>query len=336
MVTNIDVNEIIAQKVEKDNAIKEQQEKKKQLEKVEFNVNNYLDTRLGPNENEKTLTIRLLPFSATELSPFKKIKVHSVKMKNDKGQKVWKKFMCPVGMGKDDKCPFCEMSEKARILKYNETNEATRKDYGDIEFMNMAKDYWLVRCIDRAHEDHGVKFWRFPDSKKGEGVFDKIISLIKTRQAKGKDIVDLYKGKDLIITVTKSKASNGKETMVYNITDDDEIKPLHEDETVMEKWVNDPKRWEDVYSIKSYEYMDIVVQGEYPVWSKTLNRWIAKADADKIAVEAREQQVKENLMPQTQDFSTFTVNTGSTRTEMSIEANGNTQPSNPIDDDLPF
>ena len=104
----------------------------------------------------------------------------------------------------------------------------------------------------------------------------------------------------------------------------------------MEKWVNDPKRWEDVYSIKSYEYMDIVVQGEYPVWSKTLNRWIAKADADKIAVEAREQQVKENLMPQTQDFSTFTVNTGSTRTEMSIEANGNTQPSNPIDDDLPF
>ena len=68
MVTNIDVNEIIAQKVEKDNAIKEQQEKKKQLEKVEFNVNNYLDTRLGPDENEKTLTIRLLPFSATERS----------------------------------------------------------------------------------------------------------------------------------------------------------------------------------------------------------------------------------------------------------------------------
>ena len=228
------------------------------------------------------------------------------------------------------------MSEKARILKYNETNEAVRKDYGDIEFMNMAKDYWLVRCIDRAHEDHGVKFWRFPDSKKGEGVFDKIISLIKTRQAKGKDIVDLYNGKDLIITVTKSKASNGKETMVYNITDDDEIKPLHEDETVMEKWVNDPKRWEDVYSIKSYEYMDIVVQGEYPVWSKTLNRWIAKSDADKIAVEAKEQQVKENLMPQTQDFSTFTVNTGSTRTEMSIETNGQTQSSNPIDDDLPF
>ena len=40
MVTNIDVNEIIAQKVEKDNAIKELQEKKKQLEKVEFNVDN--------------------------------------------------------------------------------------------------------------------------------------------------------------------------------------------------------------------------------------------------------------------------------------------------------
>ena len=141
MVTNIDVNEIIAQKVEKDEALKQAQEKKKQFTKVEFNVNNYLDTRLSKDENEKEITIRLLPFSSTELSPFKKIKVHSVKMTNDKGQKVWKKFMCPIGMGKDDKCPFCEMSEKAKNLKFNETNEAKKKEYGNIEFMNKSKDY---------------------------------------------------------------------------------------------------------------------------------------------------------------------------------------------------
>ena len=62
MVTNIDVNEIIAQKVEKDEALKQAQEKKKQFTKVEFNVNNYLDTRLSKDENEKEITIRLLPF----------------------------------------------------------------------------------------------------------------------------------------------------------------------------------------------------------------------------------------------------------------------------------
>ena len=58
MVTNIDVNEIIAQKVEKDEALKQAQEKKKQFSKVEFNVNNYLDTRLSKDENEKEITIR--------------------------------------------------------------------------------------------------------------------------------------------------------------------------------------------------------------------------------------------------------------------------------------
>lgn len=57
MVTNIDVNEIIAQKVEKDEAIKKAQEKKKKVTKVEFNVNNYLDTRLSKDENEKEITI---------------------------------------------------------------------------------------------------------------------------------------------------------------------------------------------------------------------------------------------------------------------------------------
>ena len=49
MVTNIDVTEFIAKNVEKDNAIKELQEKMIQLENVEFNVDNYLDTRLGLN-----------------------------------------------------------------------------------------------------------------------------------------------------------------------------------------------------------------------------------------------------------------------------------------------
>ena len=105
----------------------------------------------------------------------------------------------------------------------------------------------------------------------------------------------------------------------------------------MEKWVYDSKKWEDVYSIKPYDYMDIVVQGEYPVWSKTLNRYIAKTDADKIEKEAKAQQIQENLTPQSTDFSSFTVDTGSTKTEMAIEATSKTStPVKSYEDDLPF
>lgn len=84
--------------------------------------------------------------------------------------------------------------------------------------------------------------------------------------------------------------------------------------------------------------MDIVVQGEYPVWSKTLNRFIAKTDADKIEEEAKVQQIQENLTPQSTDFSSFTVDTGSTKTEMTIEASqpAPVQASNVQEDDLPF
>ena len=46
MVTNVNVESIIAQKVEKENAIKEAQEKKAKFNKVEFNTDHYLNTRL--------------------------------------------------------------------------------------------------------------------------------------------------------------------------------------------------------------------------------------------------------------------------------------------------
>lgn len=324
MVTNVNVESIIAQKAQKDEALKESQAKKNQFNKVEFNPDHYLNTRLENNEDEKELVIRLLPFSQTELSPFKKVHVHSVKMINEKGQKVWKKFMCPIGMEKSDKCPFCETSAEARRLKFECDDDIRKKEYGNIEFMNKSKDYWLVRCIDRNNENHGVKFWRFPDARNGKGIYDEMYALFQTKQKRGINIFDLYNGKDLIVTVTRQKDNAGKESLVYHIQDDEVTSPLKKDvngnadEATMEKWVNDPITWEDVYSIKDYDYMALVVQGEYPVWSKNLNKWIAKSDADKIAEEAKVQEIQENLTPQTKDFSEYTITSGNTRTENRI------------------
>ena len=318
MVVNISAESVTAQKVEKDEAAKKAQEKKVKFGKVEFSEDHYLDTRLSKNEKEKEIVIRLLPFSETELSPFKKIHVHSVKMVNENGEKVWKKFMCPIGMGKSDKCPFCETAEEAKRMKYEATEEKLKKDYGNIEFMNMRKDYWLVRCIDRAHEDHGVKFWRFPDARNGEGIWDKIYALFDAKKKRGVNIFDLYEGKDLIVTVKKQADSSGKEKMVYLISDDEEKRPLADTEEQMEAWVNDPMTWEDVYSIKDYDYMSIVVNGEYPVFNKSLNKWVSKSQNDKIEAEYKEQEIKENMRATTTDFSSFTVDTGYTQTEQEV------------------
>lgn len=330
-MVNVDSESVMAQKVEKEEAVKKSQEKKIKFGNVEFDEKHYLNTRLAKDEKEKEIVIRLLPFSETELSPFKKIYVHSVKVPGDNGEKKWKKFMCPIGMHKSDKCPFCETAKKAKKLKFEADNEELKKRYNSIEFMNSPKDYWLVRCIDRANEDDGVKFWRFPDAKDGDGIWDKIYALFETKKRRGVEIFDLYKGKDLVITVKKQTDSAGKEKMVYQIQDDEVVRPLSESEEQMEKWVNDPMKWDDVYSIKDYDYMSLVVQGEVPVWSKDLNKWISKTESDKITQEAEKQEAEENLRPESKDFSTFTVDTGSTRHNESVESDTNN-----VEDELPF
>ena len=187
--------------------------------------------------------------------------------------------------------------------------------------MYQPKNYWLVRCIDRAHEDHGVKFWRFPDAKNGDGIWDKIVSLIETKQRRGVEILDLYKGKDLVITVKRQPDSSGKEKMVYQIQDDETTRPLADTEEQMEMWVNDPMKWEDVYTIKDYDYLSLVVEGEYPIWSKEENKWVAKGELNKSKeIESESEETEDDST----DYSSFDNNTS-----------GN-ESSSGDDDDLPF
>lgn len=305
-MVNVSTESIIAQKVEKEESMKKAQEKKIKFGNVEFDEKHYLNTRLTKSEDKKEIVIRLLPFSQTELSPFKKVHVHSVRVLNENGEKQWKKFMCPVKMKKADKCPFCEIAADARKRRFDATDEAVKKEWNDVEFMNTVKDYWIVRCIDREHEEDGVKFWRFPDAKNGEGIWDKIYALFETKKKRGVEIFDLYNGKDLVITVTR-QMQGSKEKLVYQVQDDENVKPLSESEEQMEKWVNDPMRWEDVYSIKDYDYLSIMAAGDYPVWNKEMNKWIPKTESEKMEEEIEDENSSDNS--NLDNLSKFTVDT---------------------------
>ena len=100
-MVNVNSESVIAQKVEKEEAIKKAQEKKTKFN-VEFDEKHYLNTRLSKGEDKREIVVRLLPFSEKETSPFKKVYVHSVKITNEKGEKQWKKFMCPEEMAKSE------------------------------------------------------------------------------------------------------------------------------------------------------------------------------------------------------------------------------------------
>ena len=293
----------------------EQEQKTFTPKKTQFNEKNYLQARLSDKETSKTLTIRLLPFSPEGGSPFKKVFMHTVKVNKEVAPNGWKTFVCPTHNKKDgeamgDGCPFCETSAKAKELKSKALDESTKKRYGDIEFLNKVKEMWIVRCIERDHEEDGVKFWLFNSSKKKDGVYDKIMNLAKIRAEaaarKGNDysIFDLNNGLDLIITLTKT--ADNKTSI--QIVDDGFPSPLTDDFDLGMKWIQDDKNWYDVYTVKSYDYMAIIAQGGIPVFNKELNKYVDKEEMNKIKEEAEKKRIEEELTEETKDYSAINDN----------------------------
>lgn len=290
----------------------EQEQKALTPTKTQFNEKNYLQARLSDKETSKTLTIRLLPFSPEGGTPFKKVYMHTVKVNKEVSPSGWKTFVCPPHNKKDgevmgDACPFCETSAKARELKYNALDEGTKKRYGDIEFLNRVKEMWIVRCIERGHEEDGVKFWLFNTSKKKDGVYDKIMNLARIRSEaaarKGNNysIFDLNNGLDLIITLTKT--ADNKTSI--QIVDDGFPSPLTEDYEQGMKWIQDTKQWNEVYTVKSYEYMSIIALGGVPVFNKELNKYVDKDEMNKLREEAENERLEKELTSDEIDYSSI-------------------------------
>ena len=280
---NIDPQAVISQN-EKENVEEPRQA-------IAYDKKNYLNTRLEPNENQKMIRVRLLPFDSETGTPFHKIYMHTIKVDKEMSPSGWRTFVCPSKNGNDKPCPFCETAAKAKEMHDAAKTEGERDKFWEIERQNKVRDTWIVRCIDRDHEEDGVKFWMFNSSRKKDGVYDKIINLFNQRwisgQAKGKEnnIFDLNDGKDLIITIQRD--AMGKTVM--QITDDDERSPLAPTTEQMEAWVNDPKKWTDVYTEKSYDYLSIVVEGGIPYFNKDTKTWMDKNAIKEMAEERVEQ-----------------------------------------------
>ena len=281
--------------------INQYEEQKTFTRKTTFDAKNYLNVRLGPNESTKKLRIRILPFDLTTNEIFHKVWMHQVRVNKEVSASGWKNFVCPPSNHLGEKCPFCELSEFAKSEKARVNNQADVQKFGDIEYQNKRRDMWIVRCIERGHEDDGVKFWMFNSSKKHDGIYDKMYNLFKERwdsaKEKGKvsNIFDIYEGKDLIINI--SKDTNGKN--VFQVTDDEDKSPLSTDEEKIQEWLNDEKKWTDVYTVKSYDYMEVVRDGYVPAFDKNKNKFVKKEDLEKETKEEEEKRIAENFTEDT-------------------------------------
>ncbi len=225
----------------------------------EERLKQYFTTYLKKSQKEGQKRVRILPTSDGS-SPFKEVYFHNIQVDGN-----WVKLYDP-GKNDNEKSPLNDVHD--RLMSTG--NEEDRK----IAYPYKSRKFYIVKVIDRDAEEDGVKFWRFKDNYKNEGAFDKIVSLMKLRG----DVTDPEEGRDLLIQLGKTTSNNGVEyTQIQAIIPEDKSK-LHEDETIAKEWLEDGKTWEDVYSKKPLEYLEIVAQGDTPMWDKEKEKFVSSHD----------------------------------------------------------
>jgi hypothetical protein len=173
----------------------------------------------------------------------------------------WKTFAC-LKHEKGEACPFCEARE-ALLATGKESDKELAKKYN-------ARKMYVVKVIDREHEDEGVKFWRFNHDYRKEGIYDKIIGVLNAIK---KDVTNAENGRDLLLTINRNMNNIPVVSAVASL----DPSTLSEDQEMKDLWLSDARTWEDVYSVRTYDYLEIIVRGGIPVWDKDEKKFIDKA-----------------------------------------------------------
>ncbi len=222
-------------------------------------------------------------------------------------------------------CPFCEMNHTAyeKMAKAKELmDEAIKNDdeeeanvqkieverWKKISLANKESEVCVVRCIERGAEEDGPKFWKFNVRSDGQDPKNLIKKLWRARKQESIDdakadndgelpedfepenILDLETGRDLKVTISAVYDKEGKRTnkTSISIVDYGKNRPLSKDEELADEWINDEKKWSDVFTVKPYEYLSIILDGEIPFFDKKENVWVTKG-------RARDEEVKKQV-----------------------------------------
>ncbi len=225
--------------------------------------------------------------------------MHGHKIKVGKENKI---FPC-LKHEKGQACPFCEARE-ALLATGKDSDKEIAKKYG-------SRLFYIVKVIDRNAEDEGVKFWRFPHDYSHKGIFDKIQGVLMGLK-KDRDFTSPTNGRDLAIMIGRDQNNY---PMVTTITNQDPT-PISDDAEKTKAWLGDTRTWEDVYSVRNYDYLEIIVTGDTPIWDKDAKKFVSKeksgnstttADTSESEITLGIENVKSNIKASTKSTEKPTV-----------------------------
>ena len=228
----------------------------------EDRMKKYFTTVLPKGSKGEERRIRILP-TKDGSSPFVEVYFHEVQVDGK-----WVKLYDPKQEGK--RSPLNEVYEGLMMTGSSEDKELARQ--------YRSRKFYIVKVIDRDHEQDGVKFWRFKHNTKGEGVLDKIVPIWKNKG----DITNVDNGRDIILSLALTKAGTGKEYTTISSIIPEDAGPLHSDPNTSKQWATDELVWSDVYSKKGEDYLELVAKGETPKWSTESNKWVSASTSDEV------------------------------------------------------
>jgi hypothetical protein len=233
----------------------------------EDRMKKYFTTVLPKGSKGEERRIRILP-TPDGSSPFKEVYFHEIQVDGK-----WVKLYDPKQEGK--RSPLNEVKEGLEMTGVDADRELARQ--------YRSRKFYIVKVIDRDHEQDGPKFWRFKHNAKQDGILDKIFPIF---QKKG-DVTNPENGRDLTLFLTLTKSGTGKEYTTINSIIPEDASPLNTDEAVAKVWLDDELTWSDVYSKKPEEYLEMVARGEAPRWDSETKKWVSNAQGEELLASSK-------------------------------------------------
>lgn len=280
-------------------------EEKKYLTKEEIEKKTF-----KPKEDDELF--RILPDSNNETN-IEKAHFHEV-MVNGFSQTVY----CPKhNDGKE--CALCDEYERIKATQVENPNFNDKEDPITISNAVIYKEavkykpilFRIAKGIDKGSPKDGVKFWRFKENKKKEGIFDKIEPLIENFVKNGsKPICDVELGADLQIkTVVDTIPSNGKKYKKVNNISLSNPTPLYHDAKKIEEWVNDKMTWREIFrpntlpGLSGQQYLQAIIDDKVPVWNKETKKWEEKKAPVDESAKVKKEIKNKSLVTNTVDVT---------------------------------
>lgn len=226
----------------------------------EDRLKKYFTTILPKGVRSAEKRIRILPPSDGG-TPFVPVKFHEIQVDGN-----WTKLYDPSQEGK--RSPLNEVYDSLMMTGVAEDRELARS--------YRSRGFYIVKVIDRDNEQDGPKFWRFKHNTKSDGILDKIHPIFRTKG----DVTNAETGRDLILTLSLSKAGNGKEYTTISSVIPDDPAPLHTDSSIAQQWLGDELTWADVYSRKGEDYLEMIARGEVPRWDSDAKKFVSNSTGE--------------------------------------------------------